>query len=101
MAMLLDGTANEGTNQLRCRKIMKKMTTSSAVEQVQSLPTTKMATRLYSFRVYHQVQTWIGKRMDASTPHPLKFHNKIVQLLVFNRSGSVHYATKGYFIRVF
>ena len=56
------------------------MNTSSTVVQVQTLPPTKVAARFHSFRVYLQVQTWIGHRLDPLEWGWCMSNNKLVPL---------------------
>ena len=64
MLLINGGTKREATmNELRMVNYYKTLEGKSAVKP-QLLGPTSDATALHSLRVYHQVQTWLGKNLD-------------------------------------
>ena len=59
---LFNGDRDQRLNSVRFQKFMYKVNTSSTCVQVRSLPPTEAAAKFHSFRVYLQVQSWIGER---------------------------------------
>jgi hypothetical protein len=62
--LVFNGKKQESLNHLRFRKFVMKANTGSTCVQVQCLPPTEAAARFHSFRVYLQVQTWIGNELN-------------------------------------
>ena len=58
---LFNGDIDQHLNSIKFQKFIYKVNTSSTCVQVRSLPPTEAAARFHSFRVYLQVQTWIGE----------------------------------------
>ena len=61
---LYNGILNEGVDTLRYKKFVHKANTGTTMVQVQTLPPTKAAAKFHSFRVYLQIQNWIGKELS-------------------------------------
>lgn len=57
---LYGGRQNEGLDIIRIGKFGSKVAKSRAIVQVQNLPPTPDAAKYHSYRVYYQVQEWMG-----------------------------------------
>ena len=53
-------------DQLRVQKFFQKVGSSSSCVQPQTLPPTSAAAQYFSYRVYHQVQTWRGNNLPPT-----------------------------------
>ena len=65
MASLYGGLPGEGLDLLRFRKFVTKTSTLDKHVQVCSLPPTSAAAKYHTYRVYHQVQQWVGNTLLA------------------------------------
>ena len=60
---LYNGHPDQSLDELRFQKFIYKVNTSTTYVQVQSLPPTQAAAKFHSYRVYLQVQNWLGKNL--------------------------------------
>ena len=65
LVCLYGGEQGENLNALRLRQFCQRVASSSTYVQPCSLPPTSAAAKFHSRRVYHQVQTWKGKSLNA------------------------------------
>ena len=63
--VLYGNSQYETLNELRKFQYNLKVATPKNVVQARALPPTYNATAQHSFRVYHQVQSWLGRTKDA------------------------------------
>ena len=65
MLVLYGNSQYETLNELRKFQYNLKVATSKNVVQARALPPTYNATAQHSFRLYHQLQSWLGRTKDA------------------------------------
>jgi hypothetical protein len=66
MLLIVSGAKKEKTlDELRQFKFSQKIVTNKDTVQPESLGPTSDAATFHSLRVYHQVQKWMGRSMDA------------------------------------
>lgn len=65
LVCIYGGLQDEELNHLRYKRFLTKVATGSVYVEPKSLPPTSEAARYHSFRVYHQVQRWMGADLDA------------------------------------
>ena len=61
LVSLYNGVDSESINELRLRRFCDKTSSSNAPVHPRSLPRTANATKFHSLKVYHQVQSWMGR----------------------------------------
>ena len=60
---LYNGHPDQSLDELRFKTFIYKVKTSTTYVQVQSLPPTQAPAKFHSYRVYLQVQNWLGKNL--------------------------------------
>ena len=63
--LLYNGNAGESLDELRYRLFCSKVAVGTTFVQVHTLPPTSAAARFHSFRVYFQVQEWLGGKLSV------------------------------------
>jgi hypothetical protein len=75
-----NGKNTESLDHLRYQRFVTKSAKSKNIVQVRTLPPTTAAAKYHSYRVYHQVQTWIGHDLDPLQWGWIQSGNKLVPL---------------------